>query len=582
MKYRSCYFVIFIVVTFLCCQVEASWLIDAEKHHISVHRDLSCGECHQYNDYDNRIHPDPFDVNKTVSDFFTPDLCAECHDSVEDYIAAGNHGGKEVNGVADIENCLDCHNPHYELGDVTAGTDFNAAIPINRQCNACHEEQTQLPAMSDEDNTCMACHRKDMEKASGFCLHCHDKEKNQSLVKQRLPLVDAEVLRKGPHRNISCLICHPDSAQFGHSQQAVTDCLHCHSYHDEKPAHDAHITVSCGACHLRAVTPIRDNGTLRVNYQKNNVASIPGDIHKMTIDSENSCSRCHFSGNSLGAASMVLPAKSLICMPCHTATFSADDTVTMVALALFLSGLILIAFTVMSGGIGEEGHSSKAEKLTALTKKIVSTIFSAKIKIIVKSLLLDALLQRQLMTQSLRRWMIHGLIFYPFVIRFLWGLTGLFLSLWVPDSDLTRMMIDKNHPATALLFDITGIMVLVGVGTSIFAKKKRTAEAFSDMPKYDCLPSLLLGGIVMIGFVLEAVRISMTGTPADACYALIGFGISHLFKGMTGLSDTYAYIWYAHAVLTGIFVAYLPFSRMLHMIVTPVVMVIKRLEKERK
>ena len=32
----------------------------------------------------------------------------------------------------------------------------------------------------------------------------------------------------------------------------------------------------------------------------------------------------------------------------------------------------------------------------------------------------------------------------------------------------------------------------------------------------------------------------------------------------------YGYVWYVHAILTGAFVAYLPFSRMLHMIMAPI------------
>jgi nitrate reductase gamma subunit len=43
-----------------------------------------------------------------------------------------------------------------------------------------------------------------------------------------------------------------------------------------------------------------------------------------------------------------------------------------------------------------------------------------------------------------------------------------------------------------------------------------------------------------------------------------GFDLIHL----------YGYVWYLHAILTGAFVAYLPFSRMLHMIMAPVVMAI--------
>ena len=579
MKHKCCCFIIFALIFFVCGQARASWLIDAEKYHISVHGTLSCGECHQ--GYDDPSHPSPADVNKSVTDFFSADMCADCHDAVNDFIDAGSHGGREVNEPADIENCLACHDPHYESDAITGGTKFNPSLSISAQCGICHENETQLPAMDADDDACMDCHRKDADKIAGLCYHCHDEDENRALA-DRVPLVRSEIQENDPHQNLSCLSCHPDSAQFGHLKQTITDCRRCHSHHDEKTIHDAHITVSCEACHLGNVTPVKDEGTHRILWRKNRIQSIMDDVHQMRVDDEASCARCHFTGNTIGAAALVLPAKSLICMPCHTATFSIVDTITMISLAVFLFGMFLFGFAILSGSMEGKARCSKTEKSLTLFRNIFSTIFSLKIKVIVKSLLLDSLLQQRLMTQSFRRWIIHGLIFYPFVIRFFWGLTGLLLSLWFPDAGISRMMIDKNYPATALLFDITGIMVLFGVGLAIVAKKERAAENFMDMPKHDWPASLLLASIVLIGFLLKGMRISMTGAMEGSCYAFLGYGISRLFAGMTDLTQAYGYIWYAHAVLTGLFVAYLPFSRMLHMIVSPVVMAINRMEKERK
>ncbi|GAF79052.1 unnamed protein product, partial [marine sediment metagenome] len=67
-------------------------------------------------------------------------------------------------------------------------------------------------------------------------------------------------------------------------------------------------------------------------------------------------------------------------------------------------------------------------------------------------------------------------------------------------------------------------------------------------------------------------RIAMTGRPENAAYAFIGFGIGRLFSDPSGLIDVYGYIWYIHAILTGAFIAYLPFSRLSHIIVAPMVL----------
>ena len=89
------------------------------------------------------------------------------------------------------------------------------------------------------------------------------------------------------------------------------------------------------------------------------------------------------------------------------------------------------------------------------------------------------------------------------------------------------------------------------------------------MPKIDWPAYSLLGGIIVVGFILEGMRIAMTGTQGGVSYAFLGYAVSRIFAGVS-LTSIYGYVWYLHAILSGAFVAYLPFSRMLHMIMAPV------------
>jgi nitrate reductase gamma subunit len=52
----------------------------------------------------------------------------------------------------------------------------------------------------------------------------------------------------------------------------------------------------------------------------------------------------------------------------------------------------------------------------------------------------------------------------------------------------------------------------------------------------------------------------------------VGYSLSWLFSNPAALPAVYGFVWYLHAVLTGAFVAYLPFSRLLHIIIAPVVL----------
>ena len=314
MKHKALFFIVAAAFFLLRFEAHASWLIDPERFHISVHGTTSCIECHS--DMENQdVHPDPGNVNKRITDFFTADMCADCHDAVEDFVEAGFHGDKEINSPGDIENCLRCHDPHYESDAVTAGTGFAADLPIKAQCGVCHEKAEQLPPLDAEDEDCMTCHRRvgadqpdDIRQTSAFCLHCHEKTEKKAFT-AFVPFIDANVHKKGPHQGLSCLTCHPEAAKYGHTGNTVADCLNCHSYHDEGDIHDAHITVSCEACHLGGVSAVRDDAGGKIIRQKNRFKPTGTDIHQMVPDEDTSCERCHFTGNTIGAASMVLPSQ---------------------------------------------------------------------------------------------------------------------------------------------------------------------------------------------------------------------------------------------------------------------------------
>ena len=100
-------------------------------------------------------------------------------------------------------------------------------------------------------------------------------------------------------------------------------------------------------------------------------------------------------------------------------------------------------------------------------------------------------------------------------------------------------------------------------------KQSESAAPTVGLPKADWPANTLLGGIIIVGFILEGMRIAMAGTPGNVPYAFIGNAISRMLTGFE-LTGLYGYVWYLHAILTGAFVAYVPFSRMLHMIMAPV------------
>jgi len=560
---------------------EASWLIDAARYHISVHGQMSCLDCHGDNGKQT-LHPNPIHVTKKLGDFFSEEKCSACHDDTQTIVESGTHGGIKVTTRDDISQCLRCHDPHYEFSKTESWKHFDSSKPVQRQCGVCHEKQAVLPDVDLGAKDCAVCHLYPQledpdaaQRISKLCSHCHGLKGARHRVKSPAALIDMAEYQASQHYGLSCLTCHPDSARFEHTTQETANCRDCHPPHDEKVAHDGHSSVTCEACHLMGIKPVRDTESKIVLGQS---VSRPGQVirvHNLVpMDRETLCRRCHFRRNQVGAVAVILPAKSIMCMPCHAATFSIGDTVTIIAMIVFLLGILGITTVWLSGSLSGEKDSGLGIKIYNLCKGVLRTIFSSRIFSIVKVLFLDALLQRRLYRQSRTRWVIHALIFYPFVFRFFWGLIALISSLWIAEWPGAWNMLDKNFPAGAFLFDLSGVMVISGILCAIVRGVLRRSEKPPGLPTQDWTAQGLMSGIIIFGFVLEGLRIAMTGSPPGSGYAFLGYGISRLFTDVSDLTGIYGYIWYAHAILTGAFVAYLPFSRMLHILLAPVSLVL--------
>ena len=569
---------------------EASWLIDPEKFHMSAHGQTSCQDCHEAIS-EKDLHPNPANVNKRLEDFFSVDSCLVCHDNVLDDLNENVHGAMEVKEPKKYVNCLQCHDPHSQLSLGLEKDPFDPAKSRRERCGICHETRSSLPPPSDEDRACLACHRsidpQDPQrkvKISQLCFHCHSMGGNraQEITGKKVSLIDRVAYRSVPHAGIACTDCHLEADRFNHANQRTKNCRHCHLPHDEKVAHDAHMLVACEACHLHGVKAVRDPESRLVFWERQrSQTGEPSRIHEMLpADDESACRSCHVKGNQIGAVSMVLPAKSILCMPCHTATFSVSDTTTILAVIAFLVGIVMLFSYWLSGTNPGQRNDRLMGRLFYLVWSGIRSLFSSKILLIIKAMILDVLLQRRLFRQSAVRWFIHSLIFFPFVFRFSWGLIALVTSLWAPECPVTWPMLDKNHPLTSFFFDATGVMVLLGAALAFVRGHLKKSEKVPGLPGQDRLALGLIGGIVVIGFVLEGMRLAMTGGLPGACYAFVGCALSALFSDPTGLTQIYGYVWYLHAVLTGIFVAYLPFSRMFHIIMGPLVLAMNAVSEQ--
>ncbi|MFC1839789.1 hypothetical protein ACFL1N_09425 [Thermodesulfobacteriota bacterium] len=379
--------------------------------------------------------------------------------------------------------------------------------------------------------------------------------------------------------NEQCIGCHDqvlensEPGEYGNLKKikkAASDpCISCHTRHHEKVAHDAHIDIPCGSCHMLNISSARimEGNSLIWGYTADKGGEY--DPHRIIAISEKDgiCSRCHFKDNNLGASEHVLPAKSIICMPCHASTFSVGDISSIGAIIIFLIGTAGILLTWLSAG----KRHDKRKKFN------ITDLINIK-----KTLILDGFFQRRLLKVSVKRWIVHAMIFFPFIFRFFWGMVALFSSLYNPEWNSTWSMLNKNNPITGFLFDLSGMLILLGGCLMVLEKRAdKTENKIQDIPEGKSYIHILLGLIIITGFLLEGARIAMTGSPVGSEFAFIGYGISRILVNQD-LQGIYIYFWYVHAVITGAFIACLPFSRMFHIFITPLSVAIKAASGEEK
>jgi nitrate reductase gamma subunit len=566
--------------------VYSNWLVDEARWHVSAHGQIMCLDCHG-EIVKQALHPDPSNVNQPSGSRFQPQPCAGCHDAVLTDLEAGRHAGRPLNAEQDYRRCRDCHDPHTQLRINDRGT-FDPSKPAASQCGGCHETRDRLPGLSADDEGCMSCHRRvdlktpgAVQHAKTLCLACHGLDSAVVRAAKALPIIDMGPDGFRPHAEVACLTCHPQAARYEHSRQKPGDCRQCHVRHDEAVTHDAHRSVACGACHLKQVVPRREKESGIVGWAR--VPGSPSRLHDMALSGdEASCRRCHHSRNTVGAAAQVLPAKSILCMPCHAGTFSAADTTTRLALIVFAVGLAGSLSYWLSGALPGVAADSSFRKAIWIIRASIRTVFSTKIFRIAKNLMADGLLQLKFYRRSPSRWIVHGLMVWPFVLRFLWGMVALLASLWVPEKSWPWAMLDQNHPVNGVFFDATGLMIVAGAAAAMLRSRSSPSARLPGMPRTDRLAAGLLAVVVLVGFVLEGMRIAMTGYPAGSSYAFVGDAVSRFFYGVAGLEDIYGSVWYLHAAATGVFVAYLPFSRMFHIVLAPLLLAVNAAQRHKQ
>jgi len=238
----------------------------------------------------------------------------------------------------------------------------------------------------------------------------------------------------------------------------------------------------------------------------------------------------------------------------------------VVCVAVFFLGTLYNVLIWMHGK-GLEG--TPEGRLLRLLAKAARFVLSRRFRRIASVFAKDALYLSKLKDRSVTRWAMHLLILGGFAAMFVLDLVVTF-SL---DFLKYQPMIDDTGWAKLWLrdfgFDLLGLLLLLGLfiaaGRRFVVKPKMVR---TELP--DAASILFLLAVVLGGFVLEGMGIAgeIPGHQRDNVYSFLGYAFSLVMPSDIG--QYYDQAWLLHGVMSALLIAYIPFSKLFHMIATPV------------
>jgi len=297
-----------------------------------------------------------------------------------------------------------------------------------------------------------------------------------------------------------------------------------------------------------------------------------------------------------------------------------------ISLAIFIGGLIYKIGTWLSRKTTLESKDiPTATRLSSALKGILVTVFSAKILTLIKIFVLDVLLQRKVLSEDTFRWVTHIFIYGAFMLLVLMHALDAFIT--------SAVFSTYSATLNPFLFlrDLFGALVIIGICMAVYRRFILRPPRLHTNPM-DTYAIVLIAIIMVSGIILEGTKIgsyslykdmvtdyagieegeeeftaltafwvdtfgtvspditapfkdeilaqgkelhemSCSGCHSQPQWAFMGYPIARALKGAAGGLDkagVHTVLFYIHFLACFIGLAYLPFSKFLHILTAPV------------
>jgi nitrate reductase gamma subunit len=272
--------------------------------------------------------------------------------------------------------------------------------------------------------------------------------------------------------------------------------------------------------------------------------------------------------NFHGASKKFIDATGKTCTDCHNSSyylggdfFNAESSQKMqfnwiffaIAVFIFLSGM----FSKIS--IWARGKRPSMHQVP-------------RYDLMLKGLWNDVFLEKKVWTQGRLRWFIYFNISMGFVLLFITVLVTYLTRLWIP---IDFFISGAGSYVLDFLADLFGLMVLVGTLTALYRRYFMKPEFLnSTFEDYGILLFLLV--IVLTGFIEEGLRLAVLPSSGALATSFVGFLFALPFRTISEpvILGIHYYLWMLHALIAFAFIAWMPFTKIVHFLACPVTILI--------
>lgn len=181
---------------------------------------------------------------------------------------------------------------------------------------------------------------------------------------------------------------------------------------------------------------------------------------------------------------------------------------------------------------------------------------------IIKVFWREVVLQRQLKSVSKVRWLRHMMIYWGFVSLGMFDLLFVLFGKRLPLDSTIRMFFKFG-------LELTGSVLLVGTGLALI-RAVIVRNSKEKIYNYTFIAAILFV-ITLTGFFLEALRLVDSPDQTINHFSFLGLSIAYFLKPLALPWGTlYSLLWLFHSTLVAGFIAYTPFSPLVHSMALPI------------